>query len=244
MIKLTALAALLAFSAIAQPQPDRKMVELKHLRGSRLQEAASLLRNFMQPGHAEGYPEMNSVVLRGTPENVAAGEAILRKLDVPPAQSGGPTQSYLLRIYLVEALSEASQDGPIPAEVASAIEQMKKTFQYKSYRLLDTVLMQTPAGGHPEVSGILPISSQAALLYNARIREVAVLDEGKTLSLRNFVFGIKVPVRPNQNEIQYLDAAVQTDLMLLVGQKLVVGKLSKDQSSNSVFLIITAEPAA
>src|SRR4051794_30186715 len=93
MIKVTALAMLLAFDAMAQqpsmvqqvqPQPDRKMVEVKYLRGSRLDEAVRLLQDFMRPGDARAYPELASVVLRGNPEAVAAGEAILRKFDVPP----------------------------------------------------------------------------------------------------------------------------------------------------------------
>ncbi|MBC7928567.1 MAG: hypothetical protein H7039_23225 [Bryobacteraceae bacterium] len=225
------------------PKVDRKIVEMKHLRGNRLVLATQLVDNFIRPGKALQYADLNAIMIEGTPANIAAAEMLLKRFDVPSG-STEPTQSrqsYQLRVHLIEASPNDGNGGTLPVEVASAVEQMRKTFQYKSYSLLDIVIVQMQLGSGTVLNGILPGESQAGYksIYEARVKDISQ-DDTKALFLRGFYFRIGVPMRISNG--MYTNASVETNLTIRPGQKLVVGKLSKDESSSAIFLIITAEP--
>jgi hypothetical protein len=123
---------------------------------------------------------------------------------------------------------------------------MKKTFLYKSYRVIETIILQGQAQRGAEISGLIPDKSLFEARYTALVKElIPNPQDGKSLYLRGFRFNIQRPVRmiDNKQEI-FAGGNVETDLTVRVGQKLVVGKLSVDQSGNSIFLVITAEPAS
>jgi hypothetical protein len=247
MIRLAALALLFSFGLTAQgPPSDRVVVEVKHLRGPRLEQAVRLLSTFLQPGNATSYPELNAIVLRGAPESVSAAEALLKKFDVP-APAGSPSivvpQTVQVRIYMVQGADDG-QSGTLPSEIAPAVEQMKKSFVYKSYRLIDTVIMQGQLGKEVNASGLMPQALLQHGLYQVSIRELQPAEDGKALQLKRFFFNIRVPLRVTEKDIQYADANVSSDLTIRFGQKLVVGKLSALPNGNTIFLILTAEPTA
>src|SRR4051794_12775228 len=86
------------------PPSDRKLVEVKYLRGPRFNRVVELVNEFMHPGDARQYDLLNVILLRGAPERVALGEQLVKRFDVPMKTENGPTPSnYQLRIYLIEA---------------------------------------------------------------------------------------------------------------------------------------------
>lgn len=253
MFRLAALALLLSLGAAAQGNADRVVVEVKHLSGSRFDQAIKLLNQFLQPGSASGDQELHAVVLRGSPETVTAAEALLKKFDVPvPGRVDAPLKvySYQLRIYMVEALASETSSPPVPAEIQPAVEQMKRSFVYKGYRLMDTVIMQTesrlpfqPIYNGPSVSGMLATEAvRLPTTYQAQIGELFATDEGKSLQLKRFSIRLRLPVSANDKDYQFVDASIGSDLSLRVGQKLVVGKLPSPTPGNAIFCILTAEP--
>jgi hypothetical protein len=152
-----------------------------------------------------------------------------------------------LRIHLVEALPEAAGGSAMPAEIASAVEQMKKTFTYKGYRHVDTVT----ALGKEGIMGSGTIYSPEGglgsnrIAYNFRVQTLDVLEDGKTVALKNFVFQMKVPylahMTPSSAQTQMAETNIHTDLTIQTGQKLVVGKLASSTPQNAMFVILTAE---
>ena len=156
---IRALALLLAGVLCAAAQnPEaprvRRVVELKNLSGDRAERASRLVNSFMHPnGSIQVDSVLKTAVLMGPEEVVTSAEALVRKFDIA---AGATSDSQVaLRFYLIEAAPEGS-NGPLPQEITGAVDQMKRAFIYKSYRLLDTILLNSRNAGQAGISGQLP----------------------------------------------------------------------------------------
>ena len=62
----------------------------------------------------------------------------------------------------------------------------------------------------------------------------------KALTVAGFRFYLRVPVTIG-NSTNFTDSAIRTAMTIKDGQKLVLGKLTKDQSERGVFLIVSSK---
>lgn len=245
--------ALLATIALAQQQPPsekpspeaaRKLVELRYLAGPRADRASELIRQFMHPvGRIQIDSQLKSAVLVGPPDVVASAEALLRKFDVPEVDRNNAQVT--LAIHLIEASNEdESRGNPVHKVIEPAVEQMRRAFQFKHYRQLDTVVMVGRGTDRGRVSGQLPIlvdvnkETRRRVLFDAGYEALQVFPESKSVGIRKFGFTMHIPVVASE---QYTRTELQSDLTINYGQKLVVGKLSADQPNNAIFLVLTVE---
>jgi hypothetical protein len=242
------LAVMVAVSAVAQtnaPDTVRKVVDVKHLSGDRASRAVNLLKAYMHPvGSVHFDQALKAAVLIGPDKVVAGAEALLAKFDSPTGLR--PDRQVQLRIHLVEALPEAAAASAMPAEIAPAVEQMKKTFTYKGYRHVDTVTALGKEGIMGAGTIYSPDESIAnRITYNFRVQALDVLEDGKTVALKNFTFQMKVPytmrLSQSSSQTQVAETNINTDLTIQTGQKLVVGKLASSTPQNAMFVILTAE---
>lgn len=96
--------------------------------------------------------QLKAIILSGTSDVVTKAEEAIRKLDVQ-----APLEKNIeLLAYLVLASNETNS-APEPADLAPAIKQMQSLFQYKSYRLLDTIWMHTSEHDSIQSTGLLPL---------------------------------------------------------------------------------------
>jgi hypothetical protein len=85
--------------------------------------------------------QFNTVTVRDFPENLAAIDQALKRLDVPtPPQ---PDVEVRIRVLLGSPKAGA---GQYPAELESVVKQMSATFQYRSYYLIAAVTQRVRAG--------------------------------------------------------------------------------------------------
>ena len=238
-----AVLVLISISATAQLAPDtvRKVVDVKHLSGDRADRAVALVRAYMHPvGSINFEQSLRTAVLIGPEKVVTGAEALLAKFDAPGAVRAD--RQMQLRVHLVEALPEGA-GGPIPAEIASAVEQMKKNFAYKGYRHVDTVTAVVKDG--VMAAGTVALDGSPRARYSFRVQSSSVLEDGKTVALKNFRFEMAVPytrtVSASTVEASTADTHINTDLTVQQGQKLVVGKLASGNPQNAIFLIVTVD---
>ena len=224
------------------PPRVRRVVELKNLSGDRADRARRLVNDFMHPQGAISMDNVLKVaVLLGPEDVVTSAEALLRKFD-----SGAGAKSdnqVVFRFYLIEASPEGT-GGPIPAEIAGAVDQMKRAFVYKSYRLLDTLLVNSRNTGQSGISGMLPAESDRAdkrAYYNLNYVSADVVDEGKAVFVRDLKLTIKIPLQQPNGSLQFADTGIDSDITVREGQKLVLGKLSAEQGRSAIFVIVTAD---
>jgi hypothetical protein len=169
------------------------------------------------------------------PEVMEKTAELLKRYDVAPT----PPPRLEFVAYLVWAsVRYGSPPGqPIPAAIEDAVAEMKKTFGYTDYRLLDTV--STDVRRHAEVEDILPGASAAgtAYAYTINYGNTAISNDGKTVNVNPFRFSLRIPSGGT-----YLSTGITTDVAIHEGQKLVLGKVrvGLDDSVN-IFLILTVK---
>jgi hypothetical protein len=160
---------------------------------------------------------------------------LLKRYDVAPT----PPPRVEFVAYLVWAsVHYGSPPGEqIPAAIEEAVAEMKKTFAYTDYKLLDTV--STDVRHHAEVENILPYASSAgtAYAYTINYDNTAVSNDGKTVNVNPFKFSLRIPSGGT-----YLSTGITTDVAIHEGQKLVLGKvrIGLDDSVN-IFLVLTVK---
>lgn len=245
MVKLAIVGVMACLSSGAQTGGQvQKIYEPKYLTGERGDRVNELLKR-MLPDAGGSYwdPVLNAFLLKGSPENVTAAEALLRKFDV--AERVASSNQISLTVYLVGASPDGQQPTEVPPFLEPVVKEMRESFLFKSFRLLDTIPMNTGSGSRGmEVSGMLSSAATHANLphmYEARFQAAGVGDDGKSVWVRNFRFRAKIPI-PTKEQLTYVDSVINSDLVIRPGQKLVFGKVRINQTDDSLFLVITAEP--
>jgi hypothetical protein len=227
-------------------QSDLKFIELKHLMSDhqRLERVIQVVRKLdNSPTQIVYDSQLKTLALKGSPQDIARIEELLRRFDIPERETRA--RQIQLTIHMVEATEQpAAQPSTLPSNLTSAIEQIRTAFGYKGFRLIDTIMLQGRGGSGTELTGLLPITATREgekTFFSARYAGVGYVESQKTLFVTGFRFNIRIPVTSGEN-VTYGDSGISTDLSIRDDQKLVLGKLSKDQMPGSgVFLILTSK---
>lgn len=226
-------------------QSDLKFIELKHLMNDneRLHRVIDVIRQLNISTAGIVYdPQLKTLALRGQPQEIARTEELLRRFDIPERETR--VRQIQLTIHMVEATEQAAQPSTLPSNLTSAIEQIRTAFGYKGFRLIDTIMLQGREESGTELTGLLPVTATRTgekTFFTARYAGAGYIESKKTLFVNGFRFNIRIPVTAGEN-ITYGDSGISTDLSIRDDQKLVLGKLSKDQTPGTgVFLILTSK---
>jgi hypothetical protein len=173
------------------------------------------------------------------PEVMEKTLELLKRYDVAPT----PPPRVEFVAYLVWAsVSYSNPPGqPIPAAIEEAVAEMRKTFAYTDYKLLDTV--STDVRHHAELDNLLPgalpgkFSAGPAYSYTISYGDAAVSNDGKTVNVNPFRFSLRIPSGGT-----YLSTGITTDVAIHEGQKLVLGKVRIGlEDSVNIFLVLTVK---
>lgn len=166
------------------------------------------------------------------PEIIEKTLELLKRYDVAPTP---PPQVEFVAYLVWASANYGSPPGKaIPPAIEEAVAEMKKTFAYTDYMLLDTVPVEVHH--HTEVENILPAAG-TAYSYTLSYGDTTVSSDGKTVNVNPFRFSLRVPSGGT-----YLSTGISTDVAIHEGQKLVLGKvrIGLDDSVN-IFLVLTAK---
>jgi len=233
-----ALALMLAGALAAQQKEERttKLVILKYADPDRL---AGVISQFGAQVITNG--QMKAMTLSGLPSQIAAAEAALARLDVAP-------KTVELVVHFVVGSDQANLTGStVPADVRDVITQLKNTFTFKEYRMLDTLTLRTRAGSSAETTGILGSGSNPRL-STFSVRNVTVGEDGTTIRIDRMHAGLRIPIGNRTTEtktgprtaVEYMNTGIDQDVDVKEGQKVVVGRSSLEGPSTALFLILTA----
>lgn len=233
----------------AKEDPNKlqvKLFEVKYKTPSVLAEAVGALGSGRDKTRLDPNNTLKTITVRDYPENVAAIEAALKRLDVPdPAPVSIQTQ-----IYVISASDEAGGDSaPFPKELEPVVTQLKATLKYKHYRYENTFLNRVNDGGSVGSTGTWRASANAAQpnFSNYQLQQVrlATDNQGKeAIRIGRFNFGMRVPIQmstgPNAN-IQYQDVGINTELSLSEGGLAVVGTANVGSSDGAMIVVVSAK---
>jgi hypothetical protein len=233
----TAAAAQVVQSSQKTEPQEQKLFILKYAQPD---QVISLLRVFTS--QIQTNEEMHALAISAPASTMNAIEEAIKKLDVPGAQP----KNIDMTAYLLVAGDSATPAGtPIPKEIASVETQLKNTFPFKNYGLLDVITFRTRTGQDVNMTssgGSFQIGGrQVAVLNTLQIRSINIESDGSTIHLERLRSGYKVPVSTGTgDQYSYSDLGINTNLDIKEGQKVVVGRvgISHDQA---LFLVLTAK---
>ena len=178
--------------------------------------------------------ELHVVAVSAPAGVITAMEDAVKRLDVPAAA----LRDVDLTIYLVSASEQPVASDSVPAELQGVTAELKKAFAYKSFRLLDSVLLRTQPGKRADARGIIPPPSaeKAKTPYYFSVALDTVTDDpkGRLIRLNDLHLALSVP---GGN-----DAGFNTEITVREGQQVVVGKSSMG-TDQALILVVTARVA-
>jgi len=234
----TVISVLLAFCSLTPAQtrpeiqlpPGVRMYEPKNLTPDRAERVANFVRNLLgRPGLSIDWSNVpHAFVMRaGDPQSLDAAEALIKRFDVPETRI--ELSIHLIRAYPPSTTAGGPPTSPVPADLKSAVDEMKGTFSYDHYGLWDMIVLPIKSSG--EVQGILP-GAPTPSVYNVSYSTFGPLTESRNLNLASFQFSIK---------FGEIESHIKTDVTVREGQKLVLGKIRLVGTNADLFLVLTTK---
>ena len=232
-------AVLLAAPIFAQQKPESRttMITLKY---ADPQAISGVIRMFEVNVNTNS--QFKIISISGMSDKVAAAEDAIRRLDVAP-------KTVELVVHFVVGSDQPNLTGAaVPADVREVINQLKNTFTFKDYRMLDTLSLRTRAGSSAQTSGILG-GGPNPRLSQFSVNNTTVSDDG-TIRIDRMHAGLRMPhIFPRadsktgavENKLEYTNTGIDQDVDVKEGQKVVVGRSSLEGPEKALFLILTAK---
>jgi hypothetical protein len=183
--------------------------------------------------------EFRTISIRDFPENIAAIEDALRRLDVP--ERARPNIE--LRIHVLFASNAEGATNDAPVELRDVIRQLQTTLNYRSYYLATSFIHRTSEGATISGNGTLDIgrvvgaetpSPNANAMYNYGIRSISLApsatpQQPPTVQLGRFEFVANSNIGL---------ARINTDTGIRDGERVVIGTASL--RDKALILVVTA----
>lgn len=179
------------------------------------------------------------LLITGDPERIAEMETLVRRIDMEPM----PDRSIEITAYLLLATDEAGSPQSVPAALEPALKQLRTTFSYKTYQLLDTLFLRNRTGGGGSTSGKMTLPEAQAKGGAAPARG------GMPQGSYEFNYDRSYLTREDKGDVIHLSGlkltvfgggSISTDLDLRSGQTVVLGKTSARIENTGLIAIISA----
>jgi hypothetical protein len=224
--------ALLAFPLLAQ-QKEERITKLVHLKFADPESLRQVISQFGVNVTSNG--PMKLMTINGFPAQLTAAEAIIQQLDVEQKNIE------LVVHFVVGSDKTTLQGSPVPADIRDVITQLKSTFTFKEYRMLDVLTIRTRVGSRADTTGILDFGQSPPRLSTFSILNASVSEDGTTIRLDRMHAGVRIPVAAAPGKANYTDTGIDQDIDVKAGQKVVVGRASLEGPEKALFLILTAK---
>ena len=224
-----------------------QIFEIKHRRPQEIIRAISPLGSGFKGAEVSYNDETQTISVRDFPENIAAIEEAIKRLDTPQSARAESGVDLSIQVLLTRMDSPSNLvPAPLPPDLNDVMKQMQNTFAFKDYQLVATIVQRAKThsrfqGGYAvfgkgdalwyesykkEDGGSNSIQGNASYEYRATGIEVSSnSSSGAKIQLDNFFF-------------RFGNAEVQTDLEVRDGEKLVVGTAS--WGNKAMILVLTA----
>jgi len=163
---------------------------------------------------------------------MAAIEDAIKRLDVPAA---APSDIDLVA-YMIVASAQASPGSELPANLQPVADEMRKIFPYKSFHLLDSILLRVEPGNRADARGIvmMPNCNACEREYDFSVNLNSVTDDAKERLIRLDNLELDLHLGGDRT------AKIRTDIAAPEGQRVVVGK-SNIGPDQALVLVMTAK---
>jgi hypothetical protein len=212
-----------------------KVFELKNRNPEGLWEVLRPLGSGFKGATMSTNREFRTITVRDFPENIAAIEEAIKRLDVPeaaqPPQPSRPDVEFHVHVLIATDAPAGPQD--LPAELTDVVKQLQATLRYKGYSLM-TSSVQRAKDRAPGVSssGVVDpklfsvsVPPGNPIFYRYHIGGVSLEPTAagpSRVQLGRFDFNVRLPL-PTEKGVRYEDVGFSTPVGLREGEKVVVG---------------------
>jgi hypothetical protein len=189
------------------------------------------------------------ITIAGLADDVARAEQAVRQIEQLSRQSSIASASDV--DLTVHFLGIVDQDAsPATGPLGEVVAELKKTFPFTGYRLLETIALRARVTENSEVAGFLPENTSAEMppkryTFSARIRPIQERDNSKLVRFDWVRAYIRMPIpnhaAPEGPTFTYDDIGINTALEMRDGQTVVVGKAGSTGESKGYLLVLTAK---
>jgi hypothetical protein len=182
--------------------------------------------------------EFRTITVRDFPENIAAIEEAIKRLDTPEVTR----PDIELRMHVLLASNKEGASNQYPADLKDVIGELQKTLNFKEYTLLTSIVQRTRESRGPR-SNYLDGRGSAEVVwpntadkrisnYQFYANSVALTSAPSgtaEIQLGEFTFSLSVPGT---------EAKIHSDVRMRDGEKVVVG--TAGFSDKALILVMTA----
>jgi hypothetical protein len=250
-------ALLIATAAMAQDKPTedynttrelRSKVFEVHSREARdIASSVKLLGSGFKGTALSVNEDLHTITVRDFPENIAAIESAIARLDHAVADSPDIEMKISVLIGSKTPLPGAET---IPDELAPVVKQLQATLRYAHYGLMTATVQRTKPGNgingsgvaEPTTLGLTPHEGQP-ILYSYRLRRITTTSgERPSIDIENFDFSMRVPVNVGTMQIQYQSVGFDTPVSVRQNEKVVIGTTTMGEKALIVVVTATVVP--
>jgi hypothetical protein len=211
-----------------------KVFEIKHREPGVIIQAIKLLGSGFKGAQMSQSEDFKTITVRDFPENIAAIEEAIKRLDTPQA----PRPDIEFRIQVLIASNTTLQDGvgAYPQDLKNLLDQLLATLKYTNYALMFSANHRSKEGGQGVRSnGILEpklfnvsVPQGNQVFYDYGIGSISLdstTTAGPTVQLGMFEFSLRIPlmIGGTTSPIQYQNVGFRSPVSLREGEKVVVG---------------------
>lgn len=188
--------------------------------------------------------DFKTLTVRDFPENIAAIEEAIKRLDTPEAPSPGIEFS----IHVLIASNAAGETENYPGELNDVVKQLKTALKYKSYTLMTSATHRAKEGsGRVENTGVAEsklfstVPTPPNPIFYSYFFDSVSIETGAAapaVQVREFRFNMRVPLSLGST-IQYENVGFHSPIGLRQGEKVVVG--STTMGDRGVVVVVSAK---
>jgi len=251
-------ALFLAASAIAQEKSTddyntvrefrSKVFEVHNREAGEVASSIKLLGSGFKGAGLSVNNEMHTITVRDFPENLAAIEGAIARLDHSIADA--PDIEMKISV-LIGSKTPLPGAATIPDELVPVVKQLESTLRYAHYGLMTATVQRTKPGNGLNGSGVaeatllgMTVKEGQPIMYNYRLRRItATSGERPSIDIDNFEFSMRVPISVGGTQpTQYQSVGFETPVSVRQNEKVVIGTTT--MGDKALIVVVTATVAA
>jgi Bacterial type II/III secretion system short domain len=227
-----------------------KLFEIRYRHPESLANALFALGSGTPGSTMQPNTSLGTLTVRDFPENIAAIEEALKRLDVPDKSP----VSLEFQLHLIAASMTPSEKTTLPKNLEAVVEQLKSTLKFTNYRYVNSALNRVSDRGKIDSSGVTSSLFPTIGVVNApdnpsyyqySLSRVSLTQDAtgkESIQIDSFRFSVSVPVKV-AGGYQYKDIGITTPLSLREAEIAVVGTANISGSDEAIIVAISVKKA-
>src|SRR5205809_1143424 len=217
-----------------------KVFEIKNRDPRDVAQSVKLLGSGFKGADLNVNTELKTITVRDFPENIAAIEEAIKRLD----HAAAPTPDIEFKISVLIGSKSALNAASIPDDLEPVVKQLQATLRYSHYGLMTAAVQRTKPGimlrgsgvAEPTLLGMTP-NQERPVFYDYNMTHITTTDTG--VDIERFSFSMRVPIVIKAGgEISYQNVGFETPVSLRDKEKVVIGTTT--MGDKALIVVVTA----